>query len=249
MSNELMKVTATELIKFTPEQEKLIKSQIAPKATNDELKLFLYQAKRTGLDPLARQIYAIHRKAKQGNEWVDKMTIQTSIDGFRVIAERSGSYAGQDEPEFIEDGNKLVCCKVRVYRWNNSTRYLASVGVAYWDEYVPKEPQDAMWKKMPHTMLSKVAEALALRKAFPQDLSGLYTSDEMNQADAPNKLEDAPAQDITAELSAAISEVYAAESVAKLTELKQSLPDYIVRDASFIAAGKQRYEVLIAEKP
>lgn len=180
MEQQLMK------IEFSQDQINLIKSQIAPKATDDELKLFVYQAKRTGLDPLARQIYAIHRKSKDGNgNWVDKMTIQTSIDGFRVIAERSGDYAGQDEPVFVKDGDDLFC-KVTVYRFRGEIRYPAAVGVAYWKEYVQTDREgkpSGLWAKMPHTMLSKVAEALALRKAYPQDLSGLYTGDEMNQAD------------------------------------------------------------------
>lgn len=75
-----------------------------------------------------------------------------------------------------------------------------------------------------------------------------FASRNESPAEKEKKQRDAAAAK-AAELSAAISEVYAAESVVKLTELKQSLPDYIVRDASFIAAGKQRYEVLIAEKP
>lgn len=168
MSNELMK------IEFKPEQVQLIKNTIAKDATDDELKLFLYQCSRTGLDPMTRQIYFMKRGGK--------VTIQTSIDGFRVIAERSGDYAGQDEPVFIKEDNDLYC-KVTVYRFRGDIRYPAAVGVAYWKEYCPQSGQDFMWKKMPHTMLSKVAEALALRKAYPQDLSGLYTSDEMNQAD------------------------------------------------------------------
>ena len=182
-----METTALEKISFTPDQVDLIKRQIAPKATDDELKLFLYQAKRTGLDPLTRQIYCIHRKSKdQYGNWIDKMTIQTSIDGFRVIAERSGDYAGQGEPEFVYDGGKLLCCKVPVFRFRGDVRYQASVGVAYWDEYVQTDRDGkptSMWVKMRHTMLAKVAEALALRKAYPQDLSGLYTTEEMQQAD------------------------------------------------------------------
>src|SRR5690349_2163171 len=166
--------TNGQMISFTDDQVTLIKKQIAPKATNDELQLFLYQAKRTGLDPLTRQIYCIHRGGK--------MNIQTSIDGFRVIAERSGDYGGQDEPEFVEDNGKLTCCKIKVYKFRNDVRYQAAVGVAYWEEYFPQD-NNFMWKKMPHTMLAKVAEALALRKAYPQDLSGLYTNDEMQQAD------------------------------------------------------------------
>lgn len=171
-----------ELIQFNEDQVQLIKSQIAPEATKDELGLFLYQAKRTGLDPLTRQIYCIHRNTKnpQGN-WIKKMTIQTSIDGFRVIAERSGDYAGQDEPVFIEENGKLISCKITVYRFRDNVRYPAAVGLAYWSEYC--QENSPMWKKMPHTMLAKVAEALALRKAYPQDLSGLYTNEEMAQSD------------------------------------------------------------------
>jgi phage recombination protein Bet len=168
------------LVTFTDDQVKLIKQQIAPNANQNELQLFLYQCQRTGLDPLTRQIYCIHRGGK--------MTIQTSIDGFRVIAERSGNYAGQSEPEFIEEQNKLVACKVRVFKFSpKGDRYEAAVGVAYWSEYVQEfnGKVSGLWAKMPHTMLAKVAEALALRKAFPQDLSGLYTGEEMAQADAP----------------------------------------------------------------
>lgn len=168
MSNELVKID------FSDEQVSLIKRTIAKDSTDDELKLFMHQCKRTGLDPMTRQIYFMKRAGK--------VTIQTSIDGFRVIAERSGDYAGQDEPEFIYKGEKLDCAKVKVYRFKGEQRYLAAVGVAYWNEYCPQQGQDFMWKKMPHTMLSKVAEALALRKAYPQDLSGLYTGDEMAQS-------------------------------------------------------------------
>ena len=192
------------LVNFNEEQIKLIKSQIAPKATDAELQLFLYQAKRTGLDPLTRQIYAIFRNVKEkeyGKDvWKQKMTIQTSIDGFRVIAERSGDYAGQDEPIFIEKDNKLEYCKITVYRFRGDVRYAAAVGVAYWSEYAQLDDKNlptGLWRKMPHTMLAKVAEALALRKAYPQDLSGLYTSDEMTQADPIPVDEIKPPVDVT----------------------------------------------------
>jgi phage recombination protein Bet len=170
---------------FSEDQIKLIKSQVSPKATTDELALFLYVAKRSGLDPLTRQVYAIHRNVKNSSgNYEPKMTIQTSIDGFRVIAQRSGDYAGQSEPEFVMDGNKIVSAKIKVYKFRGNERYAVAVGIAYWNEYVPNPGQDAMWKKMPHTMIAKVAEAIALRKAFPQDLSALYTVDEM-QAPEP----------------------------------------------------------------
>lgn len=201
MSNELVKID------FTEDQVKLIKSQIAPKATDNELALFLYQAKRTGLDPLARQIYCLPIGGK--------MSIQTSIDGFRVVAERSGDYAGQDEPEFIEKDNKLDCAKVRVYRWKGEQRYLAAVGVAYMAEYRQTSP---MWTKMPHTMLAKCAEALALRKAYPQDLSGIYTGDEMAQA--------ATTEDVTHEV------------VWVLTAAMSTQVNDLINNSTLDAAGK-----------
>lgn len=176
MNNNLQKLD------FNREQLELIKSQIAPEATQDELKLFLYQCKRTGLDPLTRQIYCIHRWSKGGK----KMTIQTSIDGFRVIAERSGNYGGQSEPIFTYDAEaNLISCKISVFRFHNDIRFEASVGVAYLAEYCQFDKEGkpmGLWAK-PHIMLQKVAEALALRKAYPQDLSGIYTSEEMQQAD------------------------------------------------------------------
>lgn len=179
-------------IEYNKEQVALIKSQIAPKATDQELQLFLYQCQRTGLDALSRQIYAIHRW--NGTQKKEVMTIQTSIDGFRVVAERSGDYGGQSEPEFVEKDGKLIACKITVYRFRGDQRYPASVGVAYWDEYKQTDKEGkviGLWSKMPRVMLSKVAEALALRKAYPQDLSGLYTAEEMEQA-APSTVDVEP---------------------------------------------------------
>lgn len=176
MENNKLETRQNNRIEFASDQLELIKRTIAKDATVDELKMFMYQCQTTGLNPLARQIYFMKRGGK--------VSIQVSIDGFRVIAERSGVYAGQDEPEFMEDGGKLIGAKVRVFKFSpTGNRYQAAVGVAYWDEYCPQAGQDFMWRKMPRTMVSKVAEALALRKAFPQDLSGLYTLEEMQQSD------------------------------------------------------------------
>lgn len=160
---------------FTSEQVDLIKRTVANSATNDELAIFLHQCQRTGLDPLAKQIHFVKRSGK--------MAIQTAIDGYRLIADRTGKYAGNDDPTFSDEDAKGFPGKASVTVWKMVGGVRCPfTATARWDEYFPGEQQGFMWKKMPHVMLGKCAEALALRKAFPQELSGVYTNEEMEQA-------------------------------------------------------------------
>lgn len=148
-------------------------------ASKGDLSFFFHQAQRTGLDPFARQIYMIERGGRFG--------IQTSIDGFRIIAQRSGKYAGQDGPYWCgEDGQWVdvwlkptppLAAKVGVFHQDFHEPLYA---VAKWESYAQSSP---IWKKMPELMLAKCAESLALRKAFPNDLSGIYTDEEMPQTE------------------------------------------------------------------
>lgn len=159
---------------------------------------FLQHCSRTGLDPIARQIYSIARKSKGQLKW----QIQISIDGARLVAERSGQYEGQTTPEFTADGitwtqvwlskDFPAAARVGVYRRGFREPLYA---VALWDAYVQttyKGDVTEMWKKMGPLMLAKCAEMLALRKAFPQDLSGLYSAEEMSQASVATAPDPAP---------------------------------------------------------
>lgn len=164
------------------QQIRLIADQVAKKSTPAELALFLQVAKGTGLDPFRKQIHAVHRYDKKLGREV--MSIQVGIDGYRAIAERTGTYAGNDDPVFEEGQGHPTRATVTVWRIVGGQRVPFSA-TARWTEYAPeKGPGTFMWRRMPHLMLGKCAEALALRKAFPGALSGLYTDEEMHQADA-----------------------------------------------------------------
>lgn len=170
---------------FNQDQVELIKSSICKGASNDELRWFLYQCARARLDPFARQIYWIKRKDGTAFTLV-------SIDGFRLIAQRSGEYDGQVGPDWADENGTWhsiwlaedapAAARVGVLRKGSKN---PTWGVARFDSYAPRYKNGDLignWATMPDVMIAKCAEALALRKAFPQDLSGLYSGDEMQQA-------------------------------------------------------------------
>lgn len=169
---------------WTPAQLKVIQALSKDKYDNvvdpdDPILIqFLHKCQRTKLDPFSAQIYLV----KKG-----RYTIQTGIDGYRIIAQRTGEYAGQEGPFWCGRNGQFrdiwlaedhpAGAKVGIYRKG----FIKPVwGVATWSSYGNNSP---MWQKMDDGMLAKCAEALGLRKAFPDDLAGIYTAEEMAQAD------------------------------------------------------------------
>ena len=171
--------------RYDREQIELLKRTVAKGTTDDQFALFMTIAQRRKLDPFAKQIWCVLRKGE--------MSVQTAIDGFRLIAQRTGEYDGQGKPLWCgEDGvwkdvwlsdTPPAAAQVLVYRKGVSH---PSPGIAHLKSYAAYDDKarlQSKWAQMPEHMLAKCAEALALRKGFPEELSGLYTDDEMGHAD------------------------------------------------------------------
>ena len=233
-------MTTKEISEFwTLDQMQVIKSMYAKGLTDHEFLAYAMICKRVNLDPLAKQIYAIKRN--------NTLTIQTSIDGYRLIAERTGKYApGKDTEYFYDNDGQLLGAKSYVKKQTPDGVWHEFSSTAMLVEYKGTSP---LWNRMPHVMIEKCAEARALRKAFPAELCSLYTHDEMQQADVLPvssedqsdsvdlnvlkkiskeqrlKIHEAANKDLT--VLKAIVEKY---GVAKLCEIEESKMDAILSD-------------------
>jgi len=186
----------------------LIKRTVAADCNEDEFNLFIHTARHLGLDPLRRQIYAfVFSKDKPEKR---RMSIITAIDGFRAIAERTGNYRPDEEEATFEvdpslkgpnNPAGLVKATIRVFKYSHGEWHKVTAS-AHWDEYAPireewaydqeagkRRPTGRMeldtsgnWGKMPRLMLAKVAEALALRKAWPDAFANVYAHEEIDRS-------------------------------------------------------------------
>lgn len=204
---ELQKHANTELTiaenqsNFTPAQKTALAHMGVEDATEDDLKVFFHQVKRTGLDPFARQIHMIGRNAfdKKTNGWAVKYTIQTGIDGYRLIGRRAADQSQDtisvEAPEWLHSDGSWRPAWSKQWGMPLAARVTLKragqpfTAVAMMDEYQQTKKDGnltQMWAQRPAGQLAKCAEALAWRMAFPQDLAGLYTHEEMAQADNPD---------------------------------------------------------------
>lgn len=178
MNEDLASHSQDQVCMFSNEKRKLLKDTVCRGASDSEFELFLHVCIKTGLDPFMKQIYSIPRGGQR--------TIQTSIDGFRLIAERTNRYAPGKEPSYVYNGEaQLISATATVKKMTADGTWHDVSATAFNSEYNGK---NTFWTKMPHLMLAKCAECLALRRAFPAEMSGVYTDEEMQQAAKPDDI-------------------------------------------------------------
>lgn len=185
MSTDLVLSALSEQSLITKSDIDILRGAKFKGFTDSEVAYAIKIASSLRLNPMLNQIHFVKRG--------QAVTAQVGIDGFRLLAMRAGGYAGSDEPvfEYGTDNKRPLKASVIVYKMIEGQRCPFS-GTARWDEYYPGSNQ--MWDKMPHNQLAKCAEALALRKAFPAELSSVYSEDEMHQADRNTKAQEVAAQ-------------------------------------------------------
>ena len=184
--------------KLNRAQVELIKRTYAKGASDDELKLFITACHGMQLSPFSKQVHLVPRwDSKEGKE---VRAIQVGIDGLRATAEKTGKYAGNDDPTY--EGEEVINystkekaknditvpnqATVTVYKIVEGGRY-GFTATARWKEYYPGPKMGFQWHQRPYLMLGKCAESLALRKAFPTLLSGIYTPEEMDRSTGEEK--------------------------------------------------------------
>lgn len=168
-------------------QLKIIKDMYARGLNSDELHVFSLLCKELGLDPIRKQAYGVKRKMKNINGIYEiVLTLQTSIEGYRAIAERTGNYAPGEESIYLYDDNKnLIGAKAYVKKRTQDGTWHNVSAEAYLEEYAARDKQGNLtqfWSKFPRVMIEKCAEARALRRCFPNELGSLYIKEEMDQA-------------------------------------------------------------------
>ena len=202
------------LCDFSEEKIKLLKDTVCKGASDNELQLFLHVCIRTGLDPFMKQIYSIPRGGQR--------TIQTSIDGLRLIAERTNRYSPGKESSYTYDSSGVLLSATSfIKKMTPDGTWHDVSATALYSEYNPGS--NTFWKKMPHVMLAKCAEASALRRAFPAEMSGLYSDDEMLQAKKEDEVQ------IAVETEESMKEKFGFFSQDFLDEEQPLVIDYLIK--------------------
>lgn len=195
-----------------------LSKNLYPGAQQASILMVIDYCKTRGLDPLHKPCHIVPMKV--GDEWRD--VVMPGIYEYRTTAHRTGEYLGHAEPVYGEDVDHSIgvtapeWCRFTVYRWNPAAKvrgeypvtvYFSEVCGTKWDKDQGRHMANGRWLKAPRQMLTKCAEAAALREAFPEELGGEHTFEEMADQGAVIDVTPEPiateADDLNAELGLA----------------------------------------------
>lgn len=199
---------------FKDREMEQIRKSICKDGSDEDFEMFVRVCAHTGLNPFMKQIYPVFRNDKG----VKRMTIQTSIDGFRLIAERTGRYSpGREATHVYSEKGSLISSTSYVKKLTPDGTWHEVAATAHFNELCQRygDKLGQFWEKMPHVMLAKCAEAAALRRAFPAEMSQVYTKDEMEQATPPEPI---ISEEEWAKLDALVQTVNDQEFMKKITD-------------------------------
>lgn len=166
-----------------------LKNSFYPGAKDESIEMVIAYCRAAGLDPMTKPVHIVPMNVKKPGsrdyEWRD--VVMPGIELYRIKADRSGKYAGQDDAVFGPDVERWNMtfpqwCKITVYKMVEGSRVPYSAKVFWLESYATQgkdsDAPNAMWRKRPYGQIEKCAEAAALRKAFPE-VGAQPTVDEM----------------------------------------------------------------------
>ncbi len=146
------------------------------------------------LDPLKKPVHIVPMRVKIGDQWQWRDQILPGIYEYRITAHRTGEYLGHDEPIYGPEGEFFgvkapAWCKFTVYRWNEkakmkvpytvTTHFVEVCGTKKKDQNSNELVANGRWERAPIQMFTKCSEAAPLREAFPEELGGTPTAEEI----------------------------------------------------------------------
>lgn len=174
---------------ITEAQWRTLMNNLFPGAKAESVMMVWDYCQARKLDPMKKPCHIVPMKV--GDSWRD--VVMPGIYEYRTTANRTGEYLGHSRPTFGPEIEYLGVkapewCELTVYRWNKAAgqrcEYPAIVHFSecvatYWDKDAKAHKANSRWSKAPRQMLEKCTEAAALRKAFPDELGGEVTAEEM----------------------------------------------------------------------
>lgn len=171
---ERKKAQPKAVLYLSPEEKQTIKATVAKDLSDSQFTIFIYTCQALGLNPLLNEIAVIL--------YAGKMSIQVMRDGFLTIAHRSGKFSGLESGIYdIDDVNPYGKKMKTKTAWSKAYNKDFVVPVYQEAEFIEYDAsnRNALWKSKPNTMIKKVAESMALRKAF--NINGVYAPEEMEK--------------------------------------------------------------------